>query len=78
MKEWKAALAEDSSVNLVVPASGSKRKAVGVLPILFNQSIDLRLALKDVTVNEAEIRSKYDSGTLEKVRLFLSYGPSYV
>ncbi|KDR78542.1 hypothetical protein GALMADRAFT_243950 [Galerina marginata CBS 339.88] len=50
MKEWKTALVEDPSANLVVPTTGSKRKA-------------------DVSVDEAEIKSKYDSGSLAKLRV---------
>ncbi|KAF8149083.1 SPOC like C-terminal domain-containing protein [Crassisporium funariophilum] len=50
MKEWKEAILNDSSANLVVPAAGSKRKA-------------------DVSVDEAEIKSQYESGTLAKLRV---------
>lgn len=31
MKEWKLALANDDSANIVVATTGSKRKAVGIL-----------------------------------------------
>ncbi|KAJ3512006.1 hypothetical protein NLJ89_g3774 [Agrocybe chaxingu] len=47
MKEWKDDLANDNSANLVVAATGSKRKS-------------------DVSVDEAEIKSKYDSDQLGK------------
>ncbi|KAF8799055.1 Ku DNA-binding complex, Ku70 subunit [Phlegmacium glaucopus] len=50
MKEWKTALVNDSSANLVVPITGSKRKS-------------------DISVDEAEIKSKYDTGTLSKLRV---------
>jgi len=48
MKEWKMALVNDESANIVVATTGSKRKA-------------------DVSVNEAEIRSHWQAGTLKKL-----------
>ncbi|KAK7043879.1 ATP-dependent DNA helicase II subunit 1 [Paramarasmius palmivorus] len=50
MKSWKVALVNDESSYVVVPVTGSKRKA-------------------DTTVDEAEIRSKHDSGQLSKLRV---------
>ncbi|KAF5359498.1 hypothetical protein D9756_002900 [Leucocoprinus leucothites] len=50
MKEWKLALLNDDTANVVVPITGSKRKA-------------------DSSVDEAEIRSKYEAGNLGKLRV---------
>ena len=57
-------------MNLVVPLTCLKRKAVSVIRRYYfiKQKADLRLIPQDITVEEAEIRSKYDSGTLVKVR----------
>ncbi|PPQ83990.1 hypothetical protein CVT25_000536 [Psilocybe cyanescens] len=53
MKDWKIALTEDPSINVVVPATGQKRKATN----------------QDVALGEAEIRSMCDNGTLAKLRV---------
>ncbi|KAF9477739.1 Ku DNA-binding complex, Ku70 subunit [Pholiota conissans] len=50
MKLWKTELQNDPSASIVVPATGTKRKA-------------------DVSVDEAEIRSKYEAGHLAKLRV---------
>jgi hypothetical protein len=65
-------VAEDSTASLVVPGTGSKRKAVGVISLFAHANVDLHVELKDVTVDEAEIKSNYDSGKLAKVRLLPS------
>ncbi|KXN91753.1 ATP-dependent DNA helicase II subunit 1 [Leucoagaricus sp. SymC.cos] len=50
MKEWKLALFNDDTANVVVAITGTKRKA-------------------DLSVDEAEIRSKYESNALGKLRV---------
>ena len=80
MKSWKQALREDETANIVAaPVTGTKRKAVSILspgPIrtavpdhgpgraLPDRGI---CVAQDVSVDEAEIRSKYDAGALAKV-----------
>ena len=65
-------LLKDESANMViVPASksGTKRKAVSPRRHRVGRLIQFRmLFFQDVNVDEAEIRSKYENGTLAKVR----------
>lgn len=50
LREWKLALINDETANLVIATTGSKRKA-------------------DVTVDEAEFRSKHEEGLLGKLNV---------
>jgi ATP-dependent DNA helicase 2 subunit 1 len=63
MKEWKRALVNDESANAVVVTTGSKRKAVRTF-VGVRHSADH--ATQDVSVDEAEIRSKHEAGALGK------------
>lgn len=74
MKEWKRALVNDESANAVVVTTGTKRKAV-------RASFDVRLcaehAVQDISVDEAEIRSKHEVSALGKVSA-LNNAPTHV
>jgi len=67
MKDWKIALVNDDSANTVI-VTGSKRKAVSSLGSLVDPG-NRNLILQDITVDEAEIRSKHDDDLLGKVLL---------
>jgi ATP-dependent DNA helicase 2 subunit 1 len=67
--EWKSAVNNDESANVTVATTGSKRKAVRLLQAFPNLKM-IPFIYQDVTVDEAEIRSKYDAGTLAKVCSF--------
>ena len=81
MKAWKQALREDDTANVVAApaAAGTKRKAVSGRPVPSRSPRADRApgrvlpdrgtcAAQDVSVDEAEIRSKYEAGALAKVR----------
>jgi ATP-dependent DNA helicase 2 subunit 1 len=65
MKEWKRALLTDESANVVPVTTGSKRKAVRAPVSMVRLSADR--TTQDVSVDEAEIRSKHEAGALAKV-----------
>lgn len=75
MKAWKQAVENDDTSSIVdTPvATGSKRKAVSVILVLSDPQSSLYTPLfcQDVSVNEAEIRSHWESGTLAKVSIHL-------
>lgn len=72
MKEWKEAVSNDLTANIVAPATGSKRKAV--CPLLkYKKESHIFAMCQDVAVDEVEIRTKYESGTLGKVCLVPDY-----
>jgi ATP-dependent DNA helicase 2 subunit 1 len=71
MEEWKDLVRKDPTANVVVVTTGSKRKPASVAYYYSFPARMLMLCLQDVNVEEAEIRSKYDSGTLAKVRSLL-------
>ncbi|OBZ72522.1 ATP-dependent DNA helicase II subunit 1 [Grifola frondosa] len=58
MKKWKETLLQDESANTVIVTAGSKRKALMTLRIT-----------QDISVDEAEIRSKHEVGMLGKLRV---------
>ncbi|KAM5544081.1 hypothetical protein V8D89_002267 [Ganoderma adspersum] len=69
MRAWKKALREDESANIVAaPLAGSKRKAAVELGVRFRMPLNAHY-LQDVSVDEAEIRSKYEAGALAKLRV---------
>jgi hypothetical protein len=66
MRAWKEDLLNDNSVSHLPPTTGSKRKAVRTHDPILTRLL-VHNAPQDTTVDEAEIREKYNSGTLGKV-----------
>jgi hypothetical protein len=76
IKQWKTLLLEDDSYQVPTEAQtvvGSKRKAVrwflvvGPLRSLTMPMLIIYYICQDVSVDEAEIRSKWEEGQLNKV-----------
>lgn len=65
MRAWKAALEKDEAVDHIVVTAGTKRKAVSAHVCLTLWQLRQR---QDVDVDEAEMRSRWQGGTLDKVR----------
>lgn len=66
MKLWKDALNQDESADHVIIPTGSKRKAVSMSAM--HLVIASETQSQDVSVDEAELRSRWDAGTVDKVR----------
>lgn len=68
MKAWKEAVSSDSKAKEIDSSIGTglKRKAVSRATSFLRERLCQRLT-QDVSVDEAEIRSKYESGQLIKV-----------
>lgn len=76
IREWVKLLQNDKSADAVIAQTSSKRKSVSPARNILGhhrkrslQESDSRLTMQDISLSEAEVRSRYETGSLMQVRI---------